>query len=408
VLRAGLLGLCAALALVRPSLAEEQRCRELANICLASEPMNTDDYQLGVCKDPEDIDFADSTTIEATRAWTRCASSTPVLAASVGLPMVGAPISYVMQVSGGIGTFSLTGGWTSATRRLCARAYRRFSSNYAGFGTCEANKQQEFVFGGGAAIQHSESGLDQFILWAGGMSDPPPGNELDTSGPHLVIADCASNWCRQEICISGNVAAGTGISLEGRVDQVGVANPKQMSWVKTPVGDGPGPLTDVWAALAYRQRCGAPQGYAYLSHVMVAAWDADQGQYIGRAIEIEGPDGPPPTPTPPAPPPAPIVLGNTTTLPGDPSVPFEAEALSLQVLSATSVRLNWSHPGGAEDFDLIIDGVDTNQQYRTIDGSVRSAVISGLAAGQQHCFAVQARYPPTDRYPISAPLCSGP
>ena len=62
---------------------------------------------------------------------------------------------------------------------------------------------------------------------------------------------------------------------------------------------------------AFWQSCqdGLAGNGRYYSHVMMAAWDTDNGQWIGPAPEMEGGGGPIPPPLPPpARPPAAVLL----------------------------------------------------------------------------------------------------
>jgi hypothetical protein len=206
----------------------------------------------------------------------------------------------------------------TTSRRLCMRVYRRFTANHVTSPSqCESNKQQEFAM---TAIQHSNLG-GSFFLWAGGMSSPPSGNELSTTGARMGPRECSSAWCRQEICISAtspdNLWNAQGITLEGYVTQVGVANPLRMNYTRTFVGNRQGGSfrgTEFYPVSGYRgiNNCSSSSadsaGYSYISHSMIAAWTTDAGQFIGAASEVEGGGTTPPPPPPAAQPPAPPVL----------------------------------------------------------------------------------------------------
>ena len=73
-----------------------------------------------------------------------------------------------------------------------------------------------------------------------------------------------------------------------------------------------------------------------------------------------------------------------------------------EVVSVTDgIQISWiQDPPVAPNFDIIIDGVDTNDQYRTTASP--QIVDSGV------CFGVQARYPEINYFPISDETCLDP
>jgi len=76
------------------------------------------------------------------------------------------------------------------------------------------------------------------------------------------------------------------------------------------------------------------------------------------------------------------------------SEPFPAPVMTSAKLENGKYLLNWSIPSNptgtpAGGYDIVIDGTDTNEKWRT---TKTSAVISGLNAGSAHTFIVEARW----------------
>lgn len=274
----------------------EQRCDELGDACLMSETLDTEEY---VSVNAQDIDFANSTSKEATRAWTRH-SVEPVHTgdARVAMP-AGSSVSWVLQSNEwghGTGHMNLSSDIVPpGTRRLCVRSYIRFSEDFVSMGQgtdtgyCGANKIME-LFHGSTDVQLSNTGGDNIQLWCGPYSTCPVSNELDEAqlAGGAGIAACTHSWCRAEMCLSGDVAGSGPNALEGYVEQVGVANPGRKEFVRTNVGHTHGALSEIWPATGYRQCEGSDLGVKWISHAMVAAWPSDEGQFVGRSREVEG------------------------------------------------------------------------------------------------------------------------
>jgi hypothetical protein len=297
---------------------KEERCAELGNGCILSEPMNTNQYNyfdrsinqnVNQCLNTHTIiDFGDTEgagTKEATIPYIRCDRQFPVSTqnSDVGLPTGNDQVNYVMRVDPDSINHMVTYGnhIPAGLNRICMRVYRKFSQNYKGFDFCGANKQQEFWSSNGTAIQLSDGGTNTgtIELWAGAMTNTPASNELDQVG-RITYHDCKNNWCRQEICISSeeDIKNFKGIYLEGYTTQVGVENPIRADYQRTYVGEhkNGGGLAELWVTTGYRERCAsntaAEAGYHYVSHGMAAGWSnwnpSMEAQYIGVATEIEG------------------------------------------------------------------------------------------------------------------------
>ncbi len=82
-----------------------------------------------------------------------------------------------------------------------------------------------------------------------------------------------------------------------------------------------------------------------------------------------------------------------------------APALTTALLTGTSVELAWTQNNAIPEggYDILIDGVDTNSQYRTI---LLSSTIPGLDSTVSHCFAIQARYTDSNLFLVSNERCT--
>ncbi len=123
------------------------------------------------------------------------------------------------------------------------------------------------------------------------------------------------------------------------------------------------------------------------------------GPVAGEPVPPGGGGGGTPPPPPPPPPDDP------------PDPPSSATAPVLQTVTpvdSSTAQIQWTQSApNPDNFDVVVDGVDTNETNRTSNGSVRQATIGGLSpAGGQHCFAVQARHVSTGELPISNTVCA--
>ncbi len=82
-----------------------------------------------------------------------------------------------------------------------------------------------------------------------------------------------------------------------------------------------------------------------------------------------------------------------------------APTLLSASISGDNVNLDWTQENDIPDggYDIVIDGRDTNTQYRTTATSIS---IGGLDLSQSHCFAIQARYTSTNEFYDSDQLCT--
>jgi hypothetical protein len=82
-----------------------------------------------------------------------------------------------------------------------------------------------------------------------------------------------------------------------------------------------------------------------------------------------------------------------------------APTLVSAVVSGTDVVLGWTHDGPTPDggYDIFIDGVDMNNEYRTTGFT---ATVTGLDLTVGHCFNIQSRYPSSKTFITSNQVCS--
>jgi hypothetical protein len=101
-----------------------------------------------------------------------------------------------------------------------------------------------------------------------------------------------------------------------------------------------------------------------------------------------------------------IDTGGDSTGGGDSSASPAAPTLLSAELAGNLYELAWSAPNTPDGgYDIVIDGVDTNSQYRT---SGLQASIDGLDTGVEHCFRIQSRYVALGQFPTSEELCVQP
>jgi hypothetical protein len=87
---------------------------------------------------------------------------------------------------------------------------------------------------------------------------------------------------------------------------------------------------------------------------------------------------------------------------------WPAPVLESAQIQGNDYILKWSQPESllgvpAGGYDIVIDGVDTNEEYRTNE---LSAVISGLETSVGHCFQVKARWTGYyNKFPLSNKIC---
>jgi len=301
------------------AVGEEQRCKDLGGSCICSEPMNTNLLpNVGdAWQNP-----SDSTTRECTMLGDTPAAAlerpeqdlfgsdeAAVLAAlppgnSVGY-FVRAPDGH--QGMWGVGHYP--GVPSQFEKRAAARWYIYHSPDYefAFEGTCTNSKFAQFQ-GGVLDASFGYVHMYNFLDWA-------PSSDCCMVGPgpsNLTKEDWRGKWWRAEVVF-------TNLSGPGFVAKVYLKNITDGLPEMTVVDLEYGPTYSSqnvveWAPSAtltppVRQDkiyinnfrwadpsgvsptpTGVCAGWRGVSHYMVAGWDTDEGQRIGAAVEVEGPN----------------------------------------------------------------------------------------------------------------------
>jgi hypothetical protein len=226
------------------------------------------------------------------------------------------------------------------------------------------------------------------MLNVGGNFSGDTGNKIP--GPDTITpTECSSTWCRVEMCVSGNVSAGSGLTADFFVDTADGSRSASVTGIN--LGNAPGSLGHLWPLNLYREpQNGACNGTAAYSHVMQASWDSDSGQRIGAALEIEAgvdspdpppEDDPPPPPPPEDDPPPPPPPEDDPPQSGSLSLTLAAQATG-GTLTATSQTANGVGPyqflfdcGNDSSWDGVVDTSAPTAQHQCSGGE---SVVKGL------------------------------
>ena len=187
-----------------PARAAEQRCHDLGPNCVCSEPFaDTQRSVSGFEQNP-----GDSTTKECAGGKTLTnATPRPVSAAGLGLPSA-ASIDTVWEDDGVHGG-AVEGNTPErpGSKRICVRYYVRYSSSYEFFGDgdCRAGKLTQIDLGSkiSSSPLHAEAKRDQWRIITQGLG----GSTMRASGEPKP-EDCRGDWCRIEMCLSGDIDQG--------------------------------------------------------------------------------------------------------------------------------------------------------------------------------------------------------
>ena len=295
-----------------PAAGAEQRCTELGANCSCSEPLNTN---LFTTFNSSFVNPADSTTKQCVGEslvyggasyWS--GGGNLRIDAESGMPS-GNTVNWVWTSTQTSGTTKIDAAPpASATRRMCSRLYAKFSNDYQGTGegSCQNNKIMW-----APQYQSSLPNSENYVTQGGGAPSwgishagfSTSDGVVTGSGSILNHHDCMTSWCRFEMCMGGNVLAGTNLYVDGSV--VVLNDGRTQTFPRTFIGNANGaPANRNQPYLAYRQ--GTCAGTRSVSHVISAEWTTDAGQHIGKAYEVEGGGGT--TPPPPVAPPAPTLL----------------------------------------------------------------------------------------------------
>jgi hypothetical protein len=342
-----------ALTFAIPSAADtEERCQELGESCVCSEPMDNRDSGYRDAYDP-----SDSVEKECEILWAGAGGTSVIPKA---MPAT-STVDRVQAFDGSGIRYALgrADAQKGSTRRVCYRIYSRFSharvdganrgfsmtapfptscaegnpgyGDFDGDGNpdcCARNKLMRFTAGGfGLQVGGHPDGLS--TTWivkdrvqkqcyldrarpCSDETDCPKGPCLDLyhlvvkSGPsRFTLEDCGITWCRFEACFSGDLlGGGAGGALYAELKVTPLARPEDELHAVSPrryPSFNAGGIHQVMVSDMFRQQYYSPgeppagvevecNGSRFLSHNMMAQWDTDEGQWIGCAEEIEGED----------------------------------------------------------------------------------------------------------------------
>lgn len=288
---------------------EEYRCTDLGANCICSEPMDNNDSPAPGGYNPSDSTgdkectdvnggWYDANWIKTTQDRHTTATATGVRAFPTGSTVSrhlrieegGVPGEIVLWLRG-------QDDMPSNVRRACQRQYLQVATNYTsasyeGNGCAtERNKVFEVQWDNGGGFAQIQEGLNNScteyrsfnLAYSFGVS----GNFYTPSGIDWDVCMEGTGWCRFEMCVGGNVEAGTDVYVEAQIKVLSTGNTYTLGPTATSSSVG-GPLTNFAGDLYHGQGAGTHDGDLNISHFMQASWTTDSGQWIGASYEVEG------------------------------------------------------------------------------------------------------------------------
>jgi hypothetical protein len=298
---ASLIALFAGWTLTSDSTAAEQRCDELGQNCICSEPLNGTLSRIGSSwYNPKDSVTKECTVEDFSLPTLRGAALTrnaddlrPTNGSSIlaALP-AGHRIGTVIRAPEGYDGLWFLGHYfgndNQFVKRLAVRWYRYYSPNYemspADNSACyQRGKITE------AHVNYTNHGggfsAYNFVNWTPNGRDCC--NAVQVAYP--TVPQLRGKWWRFEyVMINRN---GPGHNSLLYVKNVTDNSPEQLVYdfsrlpFWSPQFTPPSAVRELRASQYAQGTCA---GFAAVSHFMVAGWDTDSGQRIGRAYEIEG------------------------------------------------------------------------------------------------------------------------
>lgn len=174
---------------------------------------------------------------------------------------------------------------TSSTRTYCVKYFRQYDGPMSSNGSCrlkaiQINYNGQYMFqpqvqADGAVCDTSSK---RHTLTGGGPFD---GN-YDTT---VFTGECDDKPCKFELCVDGNVQAGT--NLQGRFRVTSYEGAGEVSVATTPVADAPGSIDT--QSLTGGDWWHSGGGSETMKHALfsVWAWDSDTDQWPPNTTEIE-------------------------------------------------------------------------------------------------------------------------
>jgi len=315
---------------VAAAVGTEQRCTDLGNACICSEPMDAGDNvpSTGTAWDPSDSPNAtECTGVFPGQPFTQSGGKTVATSTLDGHGGSNPP-NHVYQTTA---SFTNLHGATDistvrpSARRYCTRWYMRYGHDYVPAGPTNNNcpaKGKVLDFNGPNSKSGHQWVINDFnaALVSPGAC-PAPGQsslfKLDTDElpagytdkyfipgdvtPNECRADANGNgvWCRFEFCAGGTLGSPGSRYADVRVTHLASGAEAHKRTESAPYSNAHYyQVVNVWNNLS------GPGAMREFSHFMEASWSNDAGQWIGPASELEG-NAPPPPPPPPDPEPDP-------------------------------------------------------------------------------------------------------
>jgi hypothetical protein len=291
------------------STGNEDRCQELGNACICSEPLNAND---NLPAEPDRHWNPSDTTAKQcngengngqfiTMPSSYSESATIRASTERPFPSGANPFIYKGRLS------SIHHGYFNALMNVdeetvCARAYRRYSNGARVTSSTERLKNLQLGRWSPAAhanIEHLHDGHSAYVTVVDGTYGLD-GSKYDGD----FQSKCSDvGWCRIEICAD---QSGSTLTYRYYITSLTTGVTNTYTW-----GPGNGPSStffDLPAMHMFTQ--GSISGFQYASHAMLARVPLNRNFRIGPAYELEGgsPGSPPPPPPPQTQPPAPPVL----------------------------------------------------------------------------------------------------
>jgi hypothetical protein len=236
----------------RSATANEQRCNDLGAACTCNETLDTTTWQsdgsgssLGGVIDLDPTGdggtkicgqgFGTGNNLQISGDNPANIRTNLVPTVETGMP-VGNSVNYVWRLARADRNLQLPGrALQASTRRFCFRHYLRLSPNHDGGSTinCSAGKFIHLGFDGNYQVGMSSGGclgrsceVGMFVVPSSvGAWDNAPGLTVDTGGNgnsfpftgSLKYSACYGQWCRMEMCVSGDFQTGRGdFFVEGK------------------------------------------------------------------------------------------------------------------------------------------------------------------------------------------------
>ena len=311
------------------SAGNEARCAELGAACICSEPMNTDTYDVIVAG--THFGPSDTTTKECAaenQAGAIIADAVPggvfsnrYTPINSGEAITALPAAHtntwVLQIGMNAGQMSTRFPTSAPSARIAYRGYRYWSSDYdwtgQNGGSCLNSSKVMQAWRPGSPILDGPSGSHQIYGW-GDSWNLTTGFDCCFLGPGPTGVQGTYNrttfngkWWRFEWVVRNSLSTGGVTILEIYRKNV-TDNLAEEKIIDTAIPTTQG-VGDEWTStqattlkpdsrideLGFDMfRNGSCAGFIATMYHMAAAWDTDDGQFIGAASEIEGEESPAP------------------------------------------------------------------------------------------------------------------